>query len=548
MNNPCLKRLLLVVCLSVLAPATVWATSPPKETNPREPLVTAESPERRAVAVQAPEPKPLDAKTIESLDIDPNLKRMLLEGVGAQKSVTPEPPEEPAPDAGEAPAGPRARRDARIAANTVVVSTAQATADVNEDYEPAVIVNRFSGIDRVTTAFMKYDTGTINPNLHFRTTTDFVNFTGGQLPLPAGHSRSADPMLAQNYSTLGAFPKRTYCSGISLQINASGQYTNGALNVWHTDNPGTTPWTLTTVDTATSPQLLDKPSIWTSWHSGTRGYTYLVAVLVNGSTNTFRVYRKTTTNTWTLVNSQFSGTGGMQSPIVTVDVNTGHVYLVWVNWSARTISIARSTNQGVNFGAPVTFDAGPVVNGSGNVCDVNNANCLRGTTTLMARPNATDGSIGVIWHRRDFVGSLNTDVYFNAFDYATQTWRGARLVNDNSTGDQFNPALDPDANGNYMVTWYDRRHDPNDRKYHLYGAKLDPSGNPLEASNVLLFSGVRPSDPNQFPADGAGRRYMGEYQDVWEWLGTWYSITMYAPDPASGGSGQPNLYLTRIQP
>ena len=92
MNNPCLKRLLLVVCLSVLAPATVWATSPPKETNPREPLVTAESPERRAVAVQAPEPKPLDAKTIESLDIDPNLKRMLLEGVGAQKSVTPEPP------------------------------------------------------------------------------------------------------------------------------------------------------------------------------------------------------------------------------------------------------------------------------------------------------------------------------------------------------------------------------------------------------------------------------------------------------------------------
>lgn len=546
-----MKRLLLVASLSILAAGTTLASSPPKETNAKEPLVAAEEPARRAPAAnaKAETPKPLDAKTIESLDIDPNLKRILLEGVGALKTVTPAEPEGPAPDAA-ADGSPRlrSRKDAPIAANTTIVGTTQATTDSTEEYEPAIIVNRFGGVDRATTAFMKYDVGTINPNLHFRTTTDFVNFTGGALPLPAGHSRSADPMLAQNYSTGGAFPKRTYLSGVSLQVNASGQYTNGALNVWHTDNPGTTAWTLTTVDTATAPQLLDKPSIFTSWHSGTLGYTYLVAVLINGSTNTLRVYRKTTTNTWTLVNTQFSGTGGIQSPIITVDVNTGHVYLLWVNWSARTINIARSTNQGVNFGAAVSFDAGTVVNGSGNVCDVNNLNCIRGTTVLMARPNATDGSIGVVWHRREFAGAVNTDVYFNAFDYATQTWRGERLVNDNTTGDQFNPALDPDSNGNYMVTWYDRRNDPNDRKYHLYGAKLNASGNPLEPSNVLLYSSARPSEPNQFPTDGGGRRYMGEYQDVWEWLGTWYSITIYAPDPASGGSGQPNLYLTRIQP
>ena len=121
-----------------------------------------------------------------------------------------------------------------------------------------------------------------------------------------------DPMLAQNYSTSGAFPKRTYLSGISFQISGS-TFTN-SLNVWHTDNPGTTPWTLTTVDTVSSPQQLDKPSIWTSWHSATLGWTYLAAMHLNSGTNTIRVYRKTTTNAWSLVSTPFSGSSAIQSP------------------------------------------------------------------------------------------------------------------------------------------------------------------------------------------------------------------------------------------
>jgi hypothetical protein len=539
---------------------SAFAATPPKNAvdtpllTPPAPKVEAkkksieakrQDPEARQTAAQDKSakkdaPQPLDAKTIDSMHIDPNLRRVLL---GREADT---PVEQPQNAGSQLPEGASPERFQAVT-DTTIVGASQASNDASEDYEPAIIVNRFGTTDRVTTVFMKYDTGTLNPNLHFRTTTDFVNYTGGALPLPAGHSRSADPILAENYSTSGAFPKRTYCSGVSLQVNGLGQYTNGALNVWHTDNPGTTAWTLTTVDTASSPTILDKPSIWTSWHSGTLGYTYLAAIAASNTTNTIRVYRKTTTNTWTMVNNSISG-ASVQSPIITVDVNTGDVYLVWMNWSNNTINMARSTDMGSTFGTAVSFNAGPIVNGTGNICDSAGANCLRGTSVLMARPNSADNSIGVVYHRRDTTLSNDTDVYFNSFDYATQTWGTAVRVNDNGTRDQFNPALDPDANGNYMITWYDRRDDVNDRKYLVYGARVDASGNALEANNVIVHSNIRASDPNQFPADSGGRRYMGEYQDIWEWLGTWYAITMYAPDPSNGGSGQPDVYIVRIQP
>lgn len=551
-----MKRLLSAALCMVVA-TSAFGITPPKEAAKsgapaaRPPLVIEElaAPELRPAPAEkkAEAPKPLDAKTIEKMDIDPNLKRILLEAAGAQKAVTPEPPQPSDVDGAEPPTGPRVRSEPRVGVNTTIVGTGQATNDSNQDYEPAIIVNQFSGTNRATTVFMKYDTGTMNPKLHYRTTTDFVNFTGGQLPLPTNHTMAADPILAENYSTSGQFPKRTYCSGISLQVNGLGQYTNGALNVWHTDNPGTTAFSLTTVDTATSPAILDKPSIWVSWHSGTLGYTYMAAILASGGTNTIRVYRKTTTSTWSMVNNSISG-AGVQSPIITVDVNNGDVYVAWINWSTSTINIARSTNQGSTFGTPVSFAAGTIVNGSGNICDSGGGNCLRGTSVIMARPNAADNSIGVVWHRRDSALSQNTDVYFNAFDISTQAWRTATLINDSSTGDQWNPALDPDSNGNYMITWYDRRLDPNDRKYITYGARVNASGAALDPSNIIVYSNIRASETNQFPADAGGRRYMGEYQDIWEWLGTWYSITMYAPDPSNGGSGQPDLFLTRIQP
>jgi hypothetical protein len=37
--------------------------------------------------------------------------------------------------------------------------------------------------------------------------------------------------------------------------------------------------------------------------------------------------------------------------------------------------------------------------------------------------------------------------------------------------------------------------------------------------------------------------YMGEYQDIWEWYGTWYGSTTYiAPN------GNQDIYITRTAP
>lgn len=500
---------------------------------------------RRVGATQdqpKPTPRPIDRKAIEAMQLDPNVKRFLLEQIdGPRTQTAPDTQREPRTDGAVVDAS---RPPLRAVADTTILTPGQATNDAPQEYEPAVIVNRFSGVDRTTSVYMKYNTGTTIPRLNFSTTTDHVNFTGGVLPVPANHTWSGDPILSENpYVSSGAFPKRTYCSGISLEIN--GGTVNSAVNVWHTDNPGTTAWTLTTIDTATSPEQLDKPSSWVSWHSGSLGYTYVAAVSINGGTNTLRVYRKTTTNVYTMVNNQFSG-AGLQSPIITVDANTGYVYLLWINWNTNLISVAQSTNMGANFNNAVTFNAGAVNNGGGFVCDTGGANCVRGTTVIMARPNATDNSIGVVWHRREATGT-NTDVFFNSFALSTQTWRGEHRLNDWTTGDQWNPALDPDANGNYMTMWYDRRDDTNDRKYIVYGAKIDGSGNALEAGNVIIHTNIRASDALRLTVV-SGNRYIGEYQDLWEWFGTWFGATIYAPDQATGGNGQPDVYLPRIQP
>jgi hypothetical protein len=335
------------------------------------------------------------------------------------------------------------------------------------------------------------------------------------------------------------------------------------VNVWESDNTSTTGGTLNTIDTATTNVfsnqiLLDKPSNWTSWHTGTLGYNYVAAVALNmnNSTNTaIRVYRKTTTlGGWTHVSSPVTGTN-VQSPIITVDINTGYVYLVWINWSTSQISIAQSTDMGSAFGTPVSFSAGTNINGAiGYNCNSSGGNCIRATTVIMARPNATDNSIGVVWHRRES-GSVNanTDVYFNSFSLATQTWRGEVRLNDWTTGDQWNPALDPDANGNYMTMWYDRRDDTADSKYLVYGARIDGSGNALEPGNVIVHTNIRASDSTRLNgiydgASGNTYRYIGEYQDLWEWFGTWHGVTIYAPDQSTGGNGNPDVFLPRIQP
>ena len=70
-------------------------------------------------------------------------------------------------------------------------------------------------------------------------------------------------------------------------------------------------------------------------------------------------------------------------------------------------------------------------------------------------------------------------------------------------------ALDFDLTGNMIVTFYDRRDDSSNIKYHLYSARIDSSGIRLEPNiRVSTFQ----SNPQNYTVDP---RFIGDYHDIW---------------------------------
>lgn len=116
--------------------------------------------------------------------------------------------------------------------------------------------------------------------------------------------------------------------------------------------------------------------------------------------------------------------------------------------------------------------------------------------------------------------------------------------------DQWNPALDHDTAGNWLVTFYDRRLDPQST-YRLYAAKLTSDGarsDPLDTPVTY-----DPSNPTAYPASdpwytvNTGQYYtLGEYQDVWFWSGRWSACYIYAP--ATTPTTMVGVYLSEIVP
>lgn len=447
---------------------------------------------------------------------------------------------------------------------TWVSSASPVTNDAAQDYEAAVITNRFSGTDRTTTVFMKLDANGA-PSHYWSSTTDYVNFTGGPtgrsmfpLGFPTNVTRSADPMLSENpYVAQGAFAKRTYCVGTAYNMaffNGRLEPSHSELTVWYTNDPGSgiDPWTRLVIDQGENPYFFDKPSVWTSWDStgATLGYTYVAAVRVNYQTfaKDIVVYRQGANLGFTYLGAPFwSMTNKLSSPIITVDSATGDVYLLWVNWTAGTISIARSTDMGSSFGTAISFSPGRLMDStSGTITNESKSIVIQAASTIMARPNAADNSIGVIWHQREANGD-HADVKFNSFDLARQEWRGVHDVGhvSNDGYDQWNSALDVANDGTYMFTWNDKRvdtgqADTTNRYYRVYAVKANAQGDALDGTDTIVYDAGTADDTALIPVIN-GVSNVGDYQDLWYWYGTWHGAAVYNGNTASQNIVMPNI-------
>jgi hypothetical protein len=387
----------------------------------------------------------------------------------------------------------------------VSLYTVNATNDSYQDMEPTVASLRLGATDYTTTVYFRY-TGTcpnVIPRNRYASTTNFVNFTRGQLFLPSGHSQSADPLLDANIFSDGVAPGRLYCTGIVY--NGAPTNTPNSIALWRSNNGGIT-WSVPTIVARNDDPIyfLDKPAIKVSWASdATKGHVYVAYIKYNNidSSQNQLLVSKSLDGGMSFGPPAFVTSGLIHAPQILVNPFYGYaIYAIWVDYSANAIRMSRSLDYGASWSTPETAATGNIVVGNIN-------GGVRATTVPMARFNSVANKMSVVWHEWEAPGSTRTDVYYTA--KSSSGWQSKVRINDIQTNDQFMPALDFDNYGNMKVSFNDRRDDPNNLLYHLYVAHIDSSGNNLLANErISTFQ----SNPQNYCFS-----FIGDYQDIWNW-------------------------------
>ncbi|MEW6570334.1 MAG: sialidase family protein [Nitrospirota bacterium] len=350
-------------------------------------------------------------------------------------------------------------------------------------------------------------------------------------------------MLDTNPFSSGIAPRRTYLTGLLMNEGA----TNTAIGVWRSDNGGLS-WTGSVIVATSSDYYrpVDKPDIVVSWYTGTRGHVYVAYVKLAPSGNTHYLYVARSTNGGqtfgapVLVTATNNSINGAQ---VLVNYHYGYVYVLWTDFSLNALRMSSSYDYGQTWTSPeIAAHATVKMLGGGQSDHIyGGTRGIRAGSLPMARFNWVANRISVVWHEKE-PGSTTppkTDVYYTS--KSPSGWQSKVRITDVQTNDQFMPGIDFDTSGNMIVTFFDRREDPNNLFYHEYMARINPTGTRLEPNKrVSTFQ----SDPRAYPYYST-YIFMGDYQDNWDWtslLGEYY-ISSWVGIPSVG-----DIYISVIQP
>ncbi len=275
------------------------------------------------------------------------------------------------------------------------------------DAEPSIVAVNVNGVPWTATAAIKYvDVSGYSSKIarnHFATTSDFVNFTRGELPMAAGYSRSADPLMSANLYTGGFAPKRMYVVGL-LHNQSTNDYS--AIAVWRSDDGGQN-WSQPTLAEIRpgGGYMLDKPAIGVSWHSATLGYIYIAYVARDVNTgNNALVVERSLDGGLSFGNPFLVAYGpGITAPQIVVNSSTGAVHLLWADESNRDIRMATSYDYGISFGA---HEVVTNVFHYGTITPE-----IKAGTYPAARFHWLSGRIIVAWHG-DHASNGSTEVYY----------------------------------------------------------------------------------------------------------------------------------------
>lgn len=425
----------------------------------------------------------------------------------------------------------------RLAAMESAQTTVSLSDDEDQDTEPAVTAINISGVDHTAVAFIKI-TPTATPFralIHTSSTTNLNSFpVPAPLPIPASaipgvtYQNSADPYLAINYVNEGQGPLRTYCGGLAYNMNSAGQHPNGGVVVWRSDDGGSTWSGSSIVAEISGAHTYDKPTIAVSWQTGSFdghgpsvGNVYVAWVDVT-SVNDRILFSRSLDGGLTWSAPLTIATGYVHTPQIVVPGNTGRVFVLYARYDSsntrvNSIEMVRSLDLGVTFSALPTLSNTRML---GPGTDQLHGN--RARSVFQARYNPAIG-LQVVWHGEDEgTPATRSDIYYASYDGA---WTSRNLT-PAAPGDQWNPAFDFDNAHNAVITWLDRRNDPqNNLLYQPFFMKINSSGATLQAPAPLSATA---SDPSQYTLSPS----VGEYLDSWffnyptggKWVSVWPQV------------------------
>jgi hypothetical protein len=196
--------------------------------------------------------------------------------------------------------------------------------------------------------------------------------------------------------------------------------------------------------------------------------------------------------------------------------HTVHVFW-WDGTKAHRILMRNSTDQGQTFGPAVKVTGLRTHGGNGDLglTDSTGRN-FRTNALPQAVVNPVTGDIYVVFNDEPNVAHDKADIFFTMSPDGGNTWSNPLRVNDdNTTNDQWMPALAMTPDGNHVgIFWYDRRLDPADNLIDRFGVIGTVCGHNVSFAPNFRITDV--SFPPAFDQDSflilAGlNNYMGDY-------------------------------------
>src|SRR5581483_11033387 len=251
----------------------------------------------------------------------------------------------------------------------------------------------------------------------------------------------------------------------------------------------------------TSGIAYDKPSITTSWYccNGAQNLVFLSYVEIAADGDHVIVKRSSDGGqTWDQT-ADIVTAASLTDPIVMVSAGNGFVYVGWADYSvnpqrivlARSPSFANIIPQ-TSWNYDYTGPTGQFVTGFLN-------DNLLAKTIPSATYNWVANRVEFVWHEYGSDG-LHSDIMFAS--KGTDGWTAKLKLNSENgqclspNTDQFMPAVEYDANGNNVITFYDRQLDCTNNYYNYVFVQTDARGNILQSTTVASTFQTDPaSDP-----------------------------------------------------